>query len=80
MKILTEGQLCRHCHTQVVRRTHKKPPKYKEGGYYFEYWLCCRNCETIYMVESAKRFFPPPEMPLLDFCNKIADEQQLTSG
>lgn len=58
-KITEVGQQCRHCLTPMVKATHAKPPKYKAGGYYFEWWLKCPNkrCRALYMVESAKRYF-----------------------
>src|ERR1017187_6439707 len=66
-----EGQPCRHCETPVVRQTHRKLPKPKPGGYYFDWWFRCPACEAIYLVEAARRFFetssitaPSPEYSL----------------
>jgi ribonuclease HI len=56
-KILHEGELCRECETPVVRHSHRKPPRYKPGGYWFEWWFRCPSCGAFYMVEAAKRLF-----------------------
>lgn len=49
-----EGQPCRKCGTPVVR---KKPRKNVKPGqtYYYEYYLYCPNCETMYLVEAARK-------------------------
>ena len=55
-KITKEGQPCRKCSTPVV----KKVPRHKHKPaqtYYYEYYLYCPNCRTMYMVEEAKRYF-----------------------
>ena len=57
VKITEAGQSCRHCGCPVVRQWHKSPPPAKPGGYYFEWWLRCPGCHTLYMVEAAKRYF-----------------------
>jgi len=55
-KITQVGQPCRKCATPVVKKTPKR--SHKEGQeYYFEYYLLCPNCQTMYMVEDAKRYF-----------------------
>jgi len=53
-KIKQEGQLCRKCSTPVVK---KVPRRKKKPGqtYYYEYYLYCPNCNSMYMVEEAKR-------------------------
>lgn len=58
-KITEAGQPCRKCGTPVIRQEHRKPPKFKPGSYWFEYWFKCPNkkCRTLYMVETAKRMF-----------------------
>lgn len=53
-KITQEGQPCRKCSTAVVKRIPKR--KHKPGQtHYYEYYLYCPNCHTMYMVEEAKR-------------------------
>ncbi len=57
-KIEKEADLCRKCNTPVVKKSTKNR-KLKPGqNYYFEYYLYCANCKTMYMAESAKRYLP----------------------
>lgn len=54
-KIENEGDSCKKCGTEVIK---KKPIKRKiksNQAYYFEYYLFCPSCKTMYMVEDAKR-------------------------
>jgi ribonuclease HI len=52
---LTEaGQPCRKCRTPVERRTPRQRPK-PGSAYYYEYYLFCPGCGTMYMVDAAKR-------------------------
>jgi ribonuclease HI len=55
-KILNEGDECRKClHSVVLKPTKNK--KLKQGqSYYFDYYLICPGCGTMYMVEAAKRY------------------------
>ncbi|WP_160140085.1 RNase H family protein [Chryseobacterium sp. c4a] len=55
LKIKKEGDLCRKCNIPVIKKTpsHKKIQKNK--SYYFEYYLLCPDCKTMYMVEEAKK-------------------------
>jgi ribonuclease HI len=53
LKITQEGQPCRKCSTPVVKRVPRR--RQKTGRVYFEYYLYCPNCQTMYMVEEAKR-------------------------
>lgn len=54
-KITQEGQPCRKCSTPLVKRVPKR--SHKPGQqYYFEYYLFCPRCHTVYMVEQAKRY------------------------
>jgi ribonuclease HI len=55
-KITHEGQACRKCQTPVVKRKPRKKPKSSQM-YYFEYYLYCPKCHTMYMVDEAKRYF-----------------------
>jgi ribonuclease HI len=54
-KITKEGQPCRKCSTPVVKRIPKRKRKPNQH-YYYEYYLYCPECKTMYMVESAKRY------------------------
>ena len=56
VKITYESQPCRKCQTPVVKRKPRKKPKARQL-YYFEYYLYCPNCHTMYMVDKAKRYF-----------------------
>ena len=62
-KITEEGQACRNCGTAVVKREHPQGWKPKTGQpYYFKWWLMCRNCRALYMIESAKvQLRPEPQ-------------------
>ena len=52
-KITKEGQPCRKCGEPVVKRR----PRRKHGSqYYYEYYLYCPQCRTMYMVDEAKRY------------------------
>jgi len=53
-KIKTVGQPCRKCGCPVEKRVpkrHRKPGQ----SYYYEYYLACPRCNTMYMVDAAKR-------------------------
>jgi hypothetical protein len=54
-KVEQSGDPCKKCGTMVVKKkTKKKAPKPGQS-YYFDYYLFCPECKTIYMVEAAKR-------------------------
>lgn len=55
-KIDKEGDLCRKCGTAVVKKQPTKRKISKNKSYYFEYYLFCPECKTMYMVEDAKRY------------------------
>ncbi|MAE63155.1 MAG: ribonuclease HI [Phycisphaeraceae bacterium] len=55
VKITEEGQPCRKCGEPVVRQRPKRGPKPGQE-YYYEYYLSCPGCKTIYMVDAAKRY------------------------
>jgi ribonuclease HI len=53
-KVTSEGQACRKCGAPVEKR--KPTRKVKPGqSYYYEYYLQCPKCGTIYLVEDARR-------------------------
>jgi ribonuclease HI len=52
-KITEEGQACRKCGAAVEKRFPKKKGK---GAYYYEWYLICPKCGTMYMVDEAKRY------------------------
>ena len=45
----------RKCSTPVIKRIPRRKRKEKQL-YYFENYLYCPNCYTMYMVEKAKRY------------------------
>jgi ribonuclease HI len=54
---MQEGEPCRKCATPVIKRKgHWKPGR----DYYYEYYLICPKCQTMYHVEEAKRFVEQP--------------------
>lgn len=55
-KITQEGQSCRKCSTPVIKKVPRRKQKPAQT-YYYEYYLYCPNCRTMYMVEEAKRYF-----------------------
>jgi hypothetical protein len=53
------GRICRKCATPLIRKSPRA--KHRPGQtYYFEYYLLCPQCRTMYMVEAAKRTISPP--------------------
>ncbi len=55
-KITQEGESCRKCSTPVIKKVpfHKKK---QDQSYYYEYYLVCPKCQTIYFLEEAKRYY-----------------------
>jgi ribonuclease HI len=53
VKITEEGQPCRKCGTAVIKRVPRAKPKL-EQLYYYEYYLYCPGCTTMYTVDEAK--------------------------
>ncbi len=54
-KIQKEGDLCRKCNTPVVIKIPEKRKVKENQAYYYEYYLCCPSCKTLYHLEEAKR-------------------------
>ena len=55
-KMTEPGQDCRKCGTPVERRQTSIKERRPDQTYYFEWYLRCPGCKTMYMVESAKRY------------------------
>jgi ribonuclease HI len=53
-----EGEPCRKCGTPLVKQIPKKKPK-RQQNYYYEWYLLCPQCRSMYMVEEAKRRLDP---------------------
>jgi len=64
-KIVEEGDLCRHCNTPAVKRFSKNKKAKSGQSYYFEYYMYCPQCKTMYTVEAAKRAVDKPNYPQL---------------
>jgi ribonuclease HI len=49
------GEPCRKCGTPIIKKPTK--PKVPKPGqaYYYEWYLLCPGCKTMYMVDDAKR-------------------------
>lgn len=54
-KITEVGQPCRKCGTPVVKKIPRRKSK-RDQSYYFEYYLFCPGCKTMYIVEDSKRY------------------------
>ncbi len=54
-KIEKEGDLCRKCGNPVIKKIPKRKKRKKNQTYYFEYYLFCPFCKTMYMTEDGKR-------------------------
>jgi ribonuclease HI len=49
------GEPCRKCGTPIIKKP-TKPKAHKPGQtYYYEWYLSCPGCNTMYMVDEAKR-------------------------
>ncbi len=57
VKMTQAGQPCRKCGTAVIQKKPRKAPKAGQQ-YYYEYYLYCPACKTIYLVEAARRECP----------------------
>lgn len=51
-----KGKSCRKCQTILTKRTTKTKKRKPGQSYFFEWYLYCTGCNTMYMVEEAKRF------------------------
>ena len=54
-KVEKVGDNCRKCGEQVIKKIPKKKKIKQNQHYYFEYYLFCPSCKTIYYTEDAKR-------------------------
>jgi len=53
VKVTEAGQPCPHCGTPVVKRIVRRKPKLRQN-YAFHWYLYCKTCRKMYMVEAAK--------------------------
>ncbi len=54
-KMTEVGQPCRKCATPVVKKVPKKKTVKSGQTYYYDWYLFCPGCKSMYMVEDAKR-------------------------
>ena len=55
IKVSEDGAACRKCGTKVVKKQTKKKVAKPGQTYYYEYFLLCPSCKTMYFIEDAKR-------------------------
>jgi len=55
IKVTAEGDACRKCGISVVKKPTKKKEAKPRQTYYYEYYLLCPGCKTMYLLEEAKR-------------------------
>ena len=54
-RVENEGDICRKCGEAVVKKQTKKKPIKAGQTFYYEYFLFCSGCKTMYFVDDAKR-------------------------
>lgn len=54
-RVLNVGDECRKCGDLVIKKEPKRKKLKPNQPYYFEYYLYCPKCKSMYMVEEAKR-------------------------
>lgn len=55
VKIENVGDNCRKCGEAVIKKIPKKKKIKPNQSYFFEYYLFCPCCKTMYMTEEGKR-------------------------
>lgn len=50
-----EGGVCRKCSERLVKKPTKRKPLKPGQAYYYDWFLFCPGCGTMYMVNEAKR-------------------------
>lgn len=66
VKIKNEGDPCRKCGTRVIKKQTKNKMAKPHQTYYFEYYLLCPGCKTMYFVDEAKRNVEKQENKLFE--------------
>jgi ribonuclease HI len=51
----TEGSPCRKCGTRLIKKETKKTTRKPGQAYCYDWYLFCPGCNTMYMVDAAKR-------------------------
>jgi len=52
------GDICKKCNVNVIKKHANIPKSKSEEKYYYEYYLYCPNCRSIYRTEDAKKEMP----------------------
>ena len=60
------GEPCRKCGMPIVKKSPKKQTRKAGQTYYYEWYLHCPNCKTMYMVEAAKRMITSNQKAIFD--------------
>lgn len=53
-KITKEGQPCRKCNVPVIKKIPKRKALRPGQNFYYEYYLICPRCDTMFFIEDAK--------------------------
>jgi len=59
------GEPCRKCDTPLVKQASKRKKRKPGQQFYYEWYLYCPGCKSMYMVEAGKRSLVVDD-PLLD--------------
>lgn len=54
-KVESVGDKCRKCGEPVIKKSPKTKKNKVNQSYYYEYYLFCPSCKTMYMTEDGKR-------------------------
>jgi len=65
-QIKNVGDKCRKCDTPVIKRVNTKRKIKRNQSCYYEYYLLCPNCKTLYNVEAAKKLINQQTNTLFD--------------
>ena len=61
-KITQAGDPCRKCYTPVVKKVPSRRKIKANQTYYYEYYLLCPTCNTMYTAEEARREIDKPSL------------------
>ncbi|HEU4470427.1 MAG TPA: ribonuclease HI [Flavisolibacter sp.] len=54
-RVEKEGDPCRKCQTAIIKKNTKKKEAKPGQTYYYEFYLYCPGCKTMYLVDEAKK-------------------------
>lgn len=52
------GDICKKCGVEVIKKPASIPKNKTDEKYYYQYYLYCPSCRSIYRTEDAKREMP----------------------